>query len=122
MPLASQFTAGHLSMKQPPCVCLGPGLLGCLGLRYVLLSGRLWKNNLAEKGGWMALQCEFLELDFQSEGGTEGATQATQIQRVSLHSPGIRWKTGNRVTVELSGSHRDIHGLHRYPPFVCVAF
>lgn len=51
MPQASQFTGWHLSMKQPSCVCLSPGLLGCLWLRYVLLSGRLGRNNLAEKCG-----------------------------------------------------------------------
>lgn len=79
MPQASQFTGWHLSVKQPSCVCLSPGLLGCLWLRYVLLSGRLGRNNLAEEWGLMALQHKFLEPDFQSEGGTRGATQVTQI-------------------------------------------
>lgn len=78
MPRASQFTAWHLSMQQPPCVCLCLGLLGCLWLGYVLLSGRLGRNNPAEKWGLMAPQHKFLEVVFQSKGGTQGATQVTQ--------------------------------------------
>lgn len=40
----------------------------------------------------------------------------------SVISPSIQLvleeKKGNRATDELSGSHRDIHGLHRFPSFV----
>lgn len=69
----------------------------------------------------MALQCKFLELVFQSKDGTpwyHGGPLKPPGSDVSLSTkPSVGGKMGDRVTVKLSGSHRDICGLHR---FVCV--
>lgn len=51
-------------------MCLSQPRAAGMPVAQVCASGRVGRNNLAEKWGFMAPQHKFLELDFQSEGGT----------------------------------------------------